>query len=376
MREGERGNSFEHLQQVMHFGSYHSYNEVGSAKVLWLDNDNMLLTGNKLNMNSLREMMRSILVRCQRQLEHKVMKDIPVSQLLPEADFIADDYSDTRNGYSFLTDSRNPFMKSANNFSLALITHHRYGTTMGGLDEDKMFKWNYDGVHNWLKDLEIFKEDLFILVHMCGLPARGTEITDMLLFNTATSRRNIYAFGNKVFTLSTYSKTSSNSENSDKIIPRALHDKVRDLFLTYQALIRPMERYAVVDHTTVNVLPFYYTHIWVSPLGRWNTNKFSSILKRAFDEHMHIEMSISLWRHAAEAIARKHLIRQLDAQPDIQQDIVDSIATEQAGHTAFTSRKNYGIEVVRAGGVEERKLKTFFTVSLGFCIGETSDWDR
>jgi hypothetical protein len=351
----------------MHIGSSLADGDAGLPSVYWLKDEEFTLNGQLFKLKNLREMLKAKLESANTLLRSKVMKGISPESLLPKVEAIVDNLKNIQEGYSFLSDSHNPFYKVTMDFSKALIADAHWGPIFGHSKKGE-FVWDYDAVTEWLEHVKQFKEVLFLLIHITsGLPPRGTEATETLICNTTTARRNMYAVGGRPCLISSYNKTSHNSHH-DKLLPRGLQEMVGDLFINYLALVRPLE--SVVAHQVVEEkhLHLYRTHLWVGPKGRWDTRGFNKILEREFNKHMKMEMSVGTWRHAATAIMRRHLVKQLDKQPEIQHDLLEAMATEQAGHTSAISNLNYAVEVLGFDALPERKLKLFILVRHPFIL--------
>lgn len=347
----------------MHLGSHHAENDVNMPNVIWMDDENFLLDGKPFSLPKFRKALRLLISKARFLLEGRVMLNFLPDELLPKLDIILDNLQSTRNNYSFLEDDANGFSGVALKLGEMIMESHRWGPIYGHVEGNGKWVWNREVVAEWLGYLEDFKRLLYFLVHcVCGLPPRGTEESDTLVVNTPTAQRHLYVVNNTVCFIHSYNKTSS-STGRDKLIPRGLPEDVGKLLIAYLALVRPLERAMVADTVDEKTLALYGTHLWVSTRGKWDTNFFSDILSRNFRSAVGQDLSIIAWRHAAVAIVKRHLHKQLDRQPEIQQDILELASVEQAGHSHKTSIANYAIEPTGLVNFSERKIKLFLKVS-------------
>lgn len=59
--------------------------------------------------------------------------------------------------------------------------------------------WKLDGVNHYLKKSDELLDLLFLIIHITsGQPARGPEILEIRLWNTATTRRNIHVIDGRI----------------------------------------------------------------------------------------------------------------------------------------------------------------------------------
>lgn len=87
--------------------------------------------------------------------------------------------------------------------------------------------------------------------------------------------------------------------------------------------------------------------VWSKGSEPWSSSRLSSILRREFKAHLNTSVNVSMWRHAAIAISRRHIKgryfkREYDAQEEVQ-----NRADAQAGHNSTYAGLTY------ARGIEE-----------------------
>ena len=371
--EGTRFNSFHALQDVMHIGSQHAKDSQLLASVVWLGEERFTLFGKDVQLKGLRELVQRMLVKARSALVDDVMKGTAPEDFLPEFDFIPDDFSNNWVGYSLFTDPKSPSLKVKDDFARTLLNHPQWGRAFGYLDEGNAMVWDREVVEEWLEKVDEFKGMLFFLIHATsGLPPHGTEASETLFCNTPTAKRNVHAVGRDLVIVHTYNKTTRNSGNRDRAIPRKLYRPVADLLLAYMGLVRSFEvTVANAVESNKSRMAWYGSHLWACrsvSSGKWGTKQFNCIFKNIF-KALPYEMTVGEWRHCSIAIVRRHILKQLDGQPDIRQDVVNALAEEQMGHSPATGALSYAVEDNGLEAVTDKRLKIFMLVSAPFTIG-------
>jgi hypothetical protein len=151
----------------------------------------------------------------------------------------------------------------------------------------------------WLKGL-------LALCHMTsGAPARGTEINQVIWYNTPINPRNLFLDPvNHVFLIRlAYSKTfNRNRQEKDAI--RALPQSVSYLLLAYLAYIRPFEEFLLI--TLNNQLPeAHFLLFWDYRTSRpFSSKVLSQTLKTMTAELLTQRINIRVWRHLMQGFIR------------------------------------------------------------------------
>jgi hypothetical protein len=100
----------------------------------------------------------------------------------------------------------------------------------------------------------------------------------------------------------------------------------------------------------LNEGPSAPTFLWAIKKGQksepWPSSRLTNVLAQQFQQHLHTEANILLWRHAAIAISRRHL-RQAKFGKDYGTDTPGTWNDAQTAHAASTACMVY------ARGIEE-----------------------
>ena len=112
LKEGEF-TIMNELLELGHFAKYLTTQQVHLPRTLWKDRigEELILDGHPLPMTAFRNMFKQLLKRATRILDVDILLGLKTPDL--SADHIYDDLANETPGYSFITDTRNPFHKHA-----------------------------------------------------------------------------------------------------------------------------------------------------------------------------------------------------------------------------------------------------------------------
>lgn len=150
-----------------------------------------------------------------------------------------------------------------------------------------------------------FQRILLALCHMTsGAPARGTEINQILLQNTAITSRHLFLDPKSAQFLIriAYSKTFSRTgqeRNAIRVLPQVLSE----ILLGFLLVIRPFLGFLTLD---LEQAPIDLDHLWVdySSSRVISSKALSDTMKRLSLENLGFSIGLSSWRHIAQAFIR------------------------------------------------------------------------
>ncbi|KAI9763226.1 MAG: hypothetical protein M1840_000844 [Geoglossum simile] len=207
-------------------------------------------------------------------------------------------------------------------------------------------KWNTVQRNRYLHNAIVFKELLFLLMHITGgQPACGPEIGSVKMRNTASTARNIFILDGIVLFTTEYDK-KRDIRLTTRYIVRYLPDMVGQLLVVYQIYLLPFLDFvlnSIAEMTEAN------DYLFGSSSTPWTGRKLTSILKRETALHFGVTMGVSKWRQITIGIAKEHLpeIAQTmqqynsDEQESDEEETVD-LLHEQAGHGRKMGLSHYG----------------------------------
>jgi hypothetical protein len=218
-----------------------------------------------------------------------------------------------------------------------------------------------------------------------GQPARGTELTSLQYCNSAHGRRRNIFVKNGLVTFVTFCHKGYSITNSTKVIHRYLPQEVSELLVYYLWLVLPFYRQRKL--LALNSKELASPYLWAAKESResslppqfkkatrlphWDSSRLSNVLQQEFKAYLNTTANITLWRHAAIAISRKHL-GGLKFKRDYGSEPAPTWVAEQTGHTANVAGNVYARGIEEAPGhvelarTEYRALSRTWHSFLGF----------
>ncbi|KAG6819291.1 hypothetical protein H0H93_013337 [Arthromyces matolae] len=366
----EKNNTtFNSLRSLQHRASSLAYSTISLPKVWWTDSRSyqvLAYEGNSITFSGVKDMFTVIEQDVIDLWERKVLMNLSLH--LPYTSLV-DDLSNTTVGYSFISDSRNPFMADKDQLMRAVLNdpnlHDRF---VSAYDSNGKPVWNIIAFRLWLESYASFHGQLLMRAEMLGgAPARGTELTAMSYKNTPTTfHRSLIAFGTTLAIIVTYHKGSSMT-GMDKLIPHALDAVTSDLIIQDLAISRPFAELAVSLCFPGNSSMFqvYNQHLFINNGQLFDTEDLSTLMKDVTARSLRAPLGVRAWRQVCIALRRKHspVFEQL-----IEEDNGDTIEALQASHNRWTENRVYGLSSDSLSGVPEDILYDFLKASTHWQI--------
>lgn len=159
--------------------------------------------------------------------------------------------------------------------------------------------------YSYLGQVSRFQKTLLALCHMTsGAPARGTEINQVLLQNSAITTRHLFLDPKSAQFLIrlAYSKTftrTGQERNAVRVLPQVLSE----ILLAFLLVIRPFLGFLTLD---LEQAPTGLEHLWVdySTSRVISSKALSDTMKRLSLENLGFSIGLSSWRHIAQAFIR------------------------------------------------------------------------
>ncbi|KAF6806228.1 hypothetical protein CMUS01_14418, partial [Colletotrichum musicola] len=326
---------------------------------------------------------------------------------------IEDDHSETKVGYSFLSDDRNEWVGKADGWVFRRLTDCAEARRRWGLEGSRGGASPFDerAVRDYGHTFEQLRERLWMLLHMLGgQPGRATEIGGLRMVNTANGGvRNIFSHDKMMCFVTAYHK-GYRTTGQAKVVHRYLPREVGELLVWYMWLVLPfwqevqgisrqVGRYSAflwADETvqgdvagadkpgTVTVEEAgegadgastadeeAATGEWTWRDERvWTTDKARRIMQRHSTRLLGSRLNVSMWRHVAIAIANRYLNeafgRQAEdglADENDDDELEDSPWDLQAGHGTRLAGMIYARELMQFGSGLAAKRQKFRKVS-------------
>jgi hypothetical protein len=205
------------IYEAQQFASSLALNQLQLPKV-FVDPDVKWITVGKerMDLDKLRSGVQDLL----KDLEFRYLeltKDNKVLKKMP--DHVVDDLTDTRRGYSFL--SEEPFHGKRNSLFLFLVKEYKLAV----LDHTGRIGWNIPEVKDFLRRSSLVWEPLYHLLYLTShISCRGSQFVEYRISN-ADRHRNLFMQGSEMFVVTGYSKTTGIT-NRDSCTPGFLPKQV------------------------------------------------------------------------------------------------------------------------------------------------------
>ncbi|KAG6915808.1 hypothetical protein DXG01_009772 [Tephrocybe rancida] len=259
-----------------------------------------------------------------------------------------DDLTNTEVGYSFMSDSRNPFAENRELLLEAMLqTPNLRKQFITGFNNKGEPMWNKVELRKWLVQYAAFEGLLLARATMLGgAPARMTEITGMTYKNTATTaHRNFLAFDRYIAMIVTYHK-GSQLTGHDKLIPHAFDAITSDLLIQDLAIARPFAEIAanICFPTNKEVQLTYRDYLFVNNGKPFDTTNITTIMEQ----------------HSLPIVGRLEDL--------IEENEQETVEAQQASHSRKMENRIYALSDVSRTGVSEESLPWFLTASTDWQI--------
>jgi len=360
--------TFNTLRSLQHLASNFAYTALGHAKVVWLDRITylqLLFKGDKVDFQKFPAMLEAQEDEMIRVWEDQVLLGTGLSV---KYGLIHDDLSETKPGYSFVSDRCNKIFKSKTMLLDAIMGNPVLRKQFVAFESGSHIRFNVHALRAWLASYAHFQLLQLIRSNLTtGSPSRGTELMAMLRQNTpANPMRNLVMFGKYVTLLCTYTKTSA-ATRSDKCIPHALDGFSGDMMIQDMALARPFAEFAAhMSYADPGpIVHLYRNHIFVNQDRKFTTEDLKAGIQRLTVRHLDVKLGVNGYRHVSTAFRRKICNSMEEA---IKQDDNDSIAAQQSGHSRQTENRVYGLSADAMAGAPEDLLPLYLDASTDWQI--------
>lgn len=362
--------TFNSLRSLQHRASAIALATTAMPNIWWLDRkrfQTMLYRGHEIEFGDVRKMF----VEMERVLVEKWEKDVLCGlELRIEHDTpLKDDLGDTTVGYSFVSDSRNPFCEDRELLMRSILDDPQLRERfVGGTDEDGGPIWNHVALKLWLYQYGQFEGYLLVRCEtLGGAPGRMTELTAMTFGNVpSTTHRNLFALGPYLAMLVMYHKGTAMT-GEEKLIPHAFDGVSTDLMVQNLAIARPFAELVVSICYPENARAhqLYADNLFVNNGDLFTTPEVSAILKDVSRPIIGMEIGVRSWRHICLAFKRK-LCSGLEDLIEI--DGEDTAEAQQATHSRKTENRLYGLSADSLSGVAEDVLPLYLDASTDWQI--------
>jgi hypothetical protein len=323
------------------------------AIATWCQRDGNLsirLLKYEVRIDSYHTAVKSTLQECMLHIRSKVLFNIDLPKSCFQLPDDKDPQDETTRGYgifSFATDSdSDDFGESGSRAASSILLQalSKLGALCRWDATSNSLQWDTNVLSQWLMDVSLAWEYVYILMHLLALPARGTEEELWQHANAPESGRHLFISPSlqTLVTKSNYNKTSS-STGIYKTIIRVIPHQVSEAITILLGMVRPIELVAILQFQcstpaqAQNVTHLYQTRLFATMGLAWDSERMSLILRTWFMRHLGVPFSMRLHRQFAQALQRKFLSYK-------RPNPMAEVANMALGHTQRVAEMHYAIE--------------------------------
>ncbi|KAJ7865473.1 hypothetical protein B0H14DRAFT_3599389 [Mycena olivaceomarginata] len=343
--------TFHHLRSLTHYATTVALGTMQLPSIIWTDRENwtqLLYMGNSFSLPQLQEILSKLEERIIELWETRVMLDLG---LHVEYGDLADNLTNTKPGYSLITDPLNPFAAHRHSFVKALLDNPQLEAWFVYLASDIPDpQLNMDAARGWLSDLAELEGLIMLYTELTpGATIRGTELWSMLVENTLYRLRNLMGFGKFVALIRQYLRQDYQHRSEGP---------------THSACCQSLEQFLASrvfpdDDATVEM----YGNMLFMDFGKvFSTDKLSALMAMWAGPVIGWKLTVAPHRQINTAFRRKHC----RAAPDEEDDdnVVAMLQELQAGHGRSIDHEYYGLSHNALLGVTEEVLFQFLNSSV------------
>lgn len=363
IHEKKTDSTFNTLCSLKHRASSIAQRTMSYPQFYWPDyNDpnELIFRGDRLRLEDIRTMIHKIEDKLVKTFEEDVMMGL---KFATPRGHIADDLANHDPGYSFLNDARNPFESHRATLLKRIVRDAGLRTRFTYVTEAGEVKWRIRALESWISAYSSLSQLLLLRCELLmGGPGRGTELTAMQYRSTTTRGiRNLCIFGKHIVMVRTYGKTSA-MMGKDRVIPHSLDGVTGDVLLQDLVYARPFAEFVVsiLYPDDLDLRRLYYNNVFVNTKRLFNTNDVSNEMSRWTTKFVGVSLKVRQWRHISIALRRKLCPSETMVLED---DLGDTVAAEQAGHSLETERRIYAVSQNSLIGPAEHIVPLFLHAS-------------
>ncbi|KAJ7023529.1 hypothetical protein C8F04DRAFT_927379, partial [Mycena alexandri] len=334
--------------------------------IIWTDRENwteLLYEGERFSLPRLQEVLTNVEEQIVDLWQERILFNL---NLHVAYDDLSDNLTNTKPGYSFITNPLNPFAAHRHSFIEAVLKDPQLeaffvyrASNVGDVQLDM------DASRSFLSNLAEFEGLLLLHAEVTpGATIRGTELVSMLMQNTLYRLRNVMGVAKFVALIRQYDKTT-NTAQKDRLIPHAASGLVADLLIQLHTFVRPFAQFLASrvfpdDPAVVGL----YADMAFMDFGKVFTSaKLSAIMAKWMAPVIDWNMTIGPYRQINTAFRRKHC-RGVDEEDD--ESVASMVQVLQAAHSKSVDRQHCGLSHNALLGITDEVLFAFLDASVAW----------
>ncbi|KAG2121482.1 hypothetical protein DEU56DRAFT_927410 [Suillus clintonianus] len=246
-------------------------------------------------------------------------------------DHVKDDLTNTRRGYSFM--SEEPFYEKRHSLFFFLVQSHN----LAMVDNEGRIAWNIPGIKEFLRrSLRVWEPLYHLLFIVTHISCRGTQFVDHQITN-ADRHRNLFMGGKEMFVLTAYSKKTGITDRDSctpGFVPKDIAFWVLEMLggglRTAEAILAGVAYGKESEH-------LYRTYLCVAEGQRITAAKFSDSIQHWNLEYFDCRWGLRDFRQGAITMGREFIAA------DHSYDETDNILSESADHSTAMDHSHYAV---------------------------------
>ncbi|KAF7967200.1 hypothetical protein HWV62_35150 [Athelia sp. TMB] len=360
--------TFDSIRSLMHIASSIVFNSPSLPKVMWVDRKNythLVFQGHDVRLDDLRKACMVLQQNTQKHWCNEVLMGLDLRVVYGNS--IAEDLTNSKVGYNFLSDQRNTAFRDRDRLIRAVMGSHKHRNEFFRQDSDGTYVPLVSTWRKWLLKYCQFNMDMNVMVEVtAGAPTRMTELTSMLCRNTEYRVRNWSHMSHHSTVNLTYSKTGSIT-GQDKLIPHALDAFSADLMIQDHAIARPFAELAcqIVYPGNATKMDLYRNRLFVGNGVELTTQDISLHMHKIYNPIVKFDLGVQAFRQIHASFSRHHC-GQMEALLEASE--VNTAQILQYGHNRSIHDQIYGVSADSTAGPSEEILPLFLDAS--------TDWQK
>jgi hypothetical protein len=202
--DGE-GSPFGYIHRLLNYGMQAAKNTTTRSRIRWsADSKTLYFDGRALKLELWIEFVQELLETVEGLLSEQLFMeggDLPAIDLN-----VMDDPSNHDAGHYWVLDEENAWQKACARVIESLKTSNSWDRLVE-VEADGL-SWNAAGVHDYeAKDVKLRELLAILMMIVCGLSGRGTELTSLRYVNTVDGDRGIYVEDGQIMFITEYHKS-------------------------------------------------------------------------------------------------------------------------------------------------------------------------
>jgi hypothetical protein len=278
------------------------FNTAPRDLISWPSNRVMMLKNLEINIDHYFAQVRKTLQDTRIHVRERVLFNIHTDIKLPSTD----SQNETTYGHSIFGP---PNGSLSNVDSAAFLGALLKDGKLCWRGPDGVVIWDRQRVDEWLSDINRSWSDVYCMLHILSLPARGSEEILFQWTNSHNGRRHLFVINRVMALISNYHKGHQVTGLYKQIL-RLMPNELGLIIVILLRVVRPIEAMAVGKFYTPEsqkeiMKRRYASKIFITFGQEWKVGKLSPLLKSWWTKNMDLPVGMNLHRQFSVGLQRK-----------------------------------------------------------------------